>query len=352
MSALASLASCVDVSDEPTPDETRASPSTFPEPEVRGADASPSEAAEEGSAPVAVGDAATLENADEGGAPVPDAGEGSGTDAGTLEQPPPPPPEPEPPPPPPPSCGIVPTAKGFVGKKTLVVAGVSRTYELFLPPGYDGTTRYPVVLVFHGDGGTGAGVRKSFPIEGTSSGSAVIAYPDGLGKTWQIDALAPMTRDVAFVDALVRDLQSSYCGDGRSFLTGISRGAYFVNQVACHTSVSLRGIASHAGGGPFGVLAREYDANGNLVCSSPPVAALQVHGTSDGVVSLREGQSSRDHWRRVNACTSTTTAATLPSPCVTYTGCARPEVWCAVSGLGHAFWSQAATATWSFFAGL
>jgi polyhydroxybutyrate depolymerase len=341
VTVVVTLAACVGVSDDAKLAAATSSPPTLPGPEPPDASAPPTDAV---AAAHAVADAAQPESPEEGGAPVDDAGDSSATDAGVLEQPPPPPP------PPPPPCGSAPNATGFVGRRTLSVAGVSRTYELFLPPGYDGTTRYPVVLVFHGDGGTGASVRAAFPIEAASSGGAVIAYPDGLGKTWQIDAVAPMARDVAFVDALVTELQGSHCGDGRSFLTGISRGAYFVNQVACHTSVSLRGVASHAGGGPFGILDREYDANGNLVCPSPPVAALQVHGTSDGVVSLSEGQASRDHWRRVNACTTTTTS-TSPSPCVAYTGCARPEVWCAIPGLAHAFWSQAATTTWSFFAG-
>ena len=249
------------------------------------------------------------------------------------------------------TCGVAAAATGFVGAQSIVVGGVTRTYQLFVPPGYDQKARWPVVLVFHGDGGSGAGVRGSFDLETVSGGNAIIAYPDGQGGTWQIDAYAALMKDVAFVDALVGELQASYCGDGRSFLVGFSKGAYFANQAACRSTAGLTGVASHSGGGPYGTKASEYDMNGKTVCPSPAVPALQIHGTADGTVPLSEGVTSRDYWRGADACGAGTTAR-APSPCVGYNGCARAEVWCQVSGLGHTVWSQAPTAIWDFFASL
>lgn len=248
-------------------------------------------------------------------------------------------------------CGVAAPGLGFVGAQTIDVGGTSRGYQLFLPPGYDQRLRYPVILVFHGDGGSGAGVRGSFDIEGASGGGAIIAYPNGQGGTWQIDNYAALMKDVAFVDALATELTASYCGDGRVFLAGFSKGAYFVNQAACRTSVTLTGIASHSGGGPYGTRASEYDMAGKTVCPSPPVAAMQLHGNPDSNVPLSEGASSRDYWRAANACAAATTA-TAPAPCVAYNACARAEVWCAIPGIGHSVWSSAPTAIWDFFRGL
>jgi len=228
------------------------------------------------------------------------------------------------------------------------VGSTTRTYELYVPAGYDGTRAYPIVFAFHGDGGTGAGIRGSFHLETTSGGEAIFVYPDGTGKTWHIDTLAEMMPDIGFVDAITDSLTTIYCVDSaRIFATGMSRGAYFVNQLACRSRTAFRAVATHAGGGPFGVADSEWDGQGNLACSAT-LSALQVQGLSDTVVPPSEGRKPRDFWRARNGCAATTSAYGT-SPCVAYDGCARPEVWCAIPGLGHALWSNASQVTWDFF---
>lgn len=253
-----------------------------------------------------------------------------------------------------PGCGVPQPKVGFLGSQTITVAGVTRTYELTLPKTYDGKRAYPLVLVFHGDGGDGAGIRSSFDLEAESGDGAIVAYPDGEGASWKLDDVSSATSDIAFVDALIASLEKTYCVEGaRVLLTGYSSGAYFVNQAACRTKSKIRGIVTFAGGGPYGVDAAEFDAQGDLQCPAPPVPALQVHGQDDFSVAVTEGHKSRDHWRRVNECQSSTTA-TDPSPCVAYDGCKRPEVWCLVPGLGHTIWGggMGEKVTWGFFRSL
>jgi polyhydroxybutyrate depolymerase len=261
-----------------------------------------------------------------------------------------PPPAAPPPAAPPPQfgCGAPAAAVGFLGPQSLEVGAATRTSELYVPDGYDGSQAYPIVLAFHGDGGTGAGIRASLGLEATSGGQALFVYPDGASRTWQIDTLAAMMPDIAFVDAVVDALRRTYCvDDTRIFATGMSRGAYFVNQLVCRSQTSFRAIASHSGGGPFGVADSEWDGQGNLLCPAT-VSALQVHGLADTVVPLSEGVKAREFWRAKNACGSATSPYGT-SPCVSYAGCARPEVWCAVPGLGHARWASASRVTWDFF---
>ena len=255
------------------------------------------------------------------------------------------------PPPPVPTfgCGASTTSVGFLGSQRIDVAGTGRTYELYVPAGYDSTRAYPIVFAFHGDGGTGAGLRSSFHLEAASSGQAFIVYPDGTGKTWHNDTLPTLTPDIAFIDAIVDSLVVSHCVDSAHiFATGMSRGAYFANQLVCRSRTAFRAVASHSGGGPFGIDSSDWDGQGHLKCNAT-LSALQVHGLADYVVPLSEGKKPRDFWRGQNGCAATTSASGT-SPCIAYDGCARPEVWCAIPGLGHQLWSNAPQVTWDFFA--
>ena len=252
-----------------------------------------------------------------------------------------------------PACGNPNVKKGFVGSQTLTVGTSKRTYQLYVPDAYDGTKTYPLVFVFHGDGGTGAGIRGSFDLEKESGGGAIFVYPDGQNQTWVIDDATGLKADVAFIDGIAADLGKSLCTDKqRVFAVGFSKGAYFTNMLACLNKSNMRAVVSHAGGGPFGLdgSGTTFDNNGNLKCPAPPVAALQVQGESDGSVPLSEGSKARDYWRRNNACKTTSTAY-APSPCIAYDGCAadRPEVWCQIPGMGHTIWPQNGTkVTWAF----
>ncbi len=247
-----------------------------------------------------------------------------------------------------------PAGPGFLDAQKITAGGAARTYAIYVPPTRDPAKPLPAVFVFHGDGGTGASIRKSFNLEAVAGDAAIFVYPDGEGRSWNLDDKAPANKDIAFFDALVAEVKKTWgADDKRIFATGYSSGGYFANQLGCRRGSVLRAVASHAAGGPYGA-DDEYDDNGNLVCPEPPVAALASHGTSDGTVALSEGISSRDYWRRVNQC-ATTTKPHDPSPCVEYTGCApgRPVVWCEVPGVGHVVWpSEGAKVTWSFFASL
>ncbi|MBS2011916.1 MAG: hypothetical protein JST00_03425 [Deltaproteobacteria bacterium] len=244
------------------------------------------------------------------------------------------------------------TKKGFLAGQTLTVGGAARTYNLFVPEGYDGRKTFPLVFVFHGDGGTGSGIRNSFKIEATAAGGAIFVYPDGAGKTWVIDNAAGIQKDIDFVDAIAASLKTSHCVDTKKvFATGFSKGAYFTNMLGCLSKMGLRGVIGHAGGGPFGLdgSGTKFDNGGQLVCPQPSVAALQVQGETDGNVPLSEGTKARDHWRRVNGC-ATTSKPFDPSPCIAYDGCqaGKPEIWCQIPGLGHQIWTNGAKVTWDF----
>ncbi|HQY60449.1 MAG TPA: hypothetical protein PK141_03575 [Polyangiaceae bacterium] len=246
-------------------------------------------------------------------------------------------------------CAKPSAAPGGQGR-TLTVGGGSRSYSLFVPDDYAPTKAYSLVFAFHGDGGTGAALQRSMKLDAVSAGGALVVYPDGVGKTWNLDTAPEQNPDVALFDGLVAELEASYCVDTkRVFATGYSRGGYFANQLGCWRGAALRAIASSGSGGPFG---KQYDATGHLVCPQRGVPTIIFHGTND---SPSEGQKSLDHWAWANECPDKNKQTdTAPSPCKSVSGCAasKPVVWCLIPGMGHQIWSESDAATWAFFAKL
>ncbi len=248
-----------------------------------------------------------------------------------------------------PTCGAAGVKPG-ASSASLMVGTSKRTYGLFLPSTYDNHRTFPLILVFHGDGGTGAEIRADFPLEAATANGAIVAYPDGEAATWQIDSADGVTKDIAFIDALAAELAKTHCTDPkRVFAVGFSKGAYFVDQYACLGKTKLRGVVAHSGGGPFGVtgLATKYDDMGNLVCPDAPIPALQIIGQNDDL--LTEAEKARDYWQYANGC-KTTSSPTMPSPCVSYDDCTAglPEIYCEIPGLGHQIWPSAPKTVWTF----
>lgn len=261
-----------------------------------------------------------------------------------------PPPEPVDAAPPPngtPGCGVA-APSGVREGLSLAVGGSTRTYTLWVPEGYSPRRAHRLVVGLHSGGRNGASARPYLDLEGRSEG-AVFVYPDAVRGNWDLNTPYAQNGDFAFFDALVRALSDTLCLDTtRFFAVGTSAGAYFANQLACGRGGVLRAIASHAGGGPFATPG-SYDAEGHLICPSPPVAAAIFHGLADTNVSPSEGEKAVRHWSFWNGCGATRAPAS-PTPCEAPQGCKRPVLVCTVPGQGHAMWGPGRQATWDFFA--
>jgi polyhydroxybutyrate depolymerase len=254
-----------------------------------------------------------------------------------------------------PGCDGGGAATGFDPAVHVTSSGTDRTYSRFVPPDYAACRAYPVVFAFHGDGGTGAGVRATLALEPQASGAAIFVYPDATetsGRSWQLDVPLIQNADMTLFVDILNQLASAYHVDrSRVFATGFSRGAYFVNFLNCRLGTTyLRAVAPHSGSGPYGQPA-DFDVDGHFICEAPAAAAMLIHGETDGVVPIADAEYSRGQWVWANHCADTTTPAT-PTPCVDHDGCdaGKPVVWCAIPGLGHAPWTGAPAAIWQFFA--
>jgi polyhydroxybutyrate depolymerase len=287
----------------------------------------------------------------------------------------------------------------------------NRTYDITVPVGCDAAHPMPLVFVFHGDGGNGAGMYAAFPIEAAAAaagGTAIFVYPDGLdnnidpggaSRAWDLyhdPGPPPYTYtpgqpvpaesdepsgngDIDFFDTMLETFQTKYCVDtSKVFITGMSSGGYLANQFARWRSSVVKGTAPQSGGAPFGNMdSADGTWNGTFFCISSlgSVPALIIHGLSDGTVDPCNAIEAQSYWQLTNSCASSannctstadmctgsnlaapSSAPTTPSPlnadCVETTGCAAPVVLCEIPGMGHQIWSEAPQVIWSFFSSL
>ncbi|MFP5070489.1 alpha/beta hydrolase family esterase [Pseudonocardia nantongensis] len=169
---------------------------------------------------------------------------------------------------------------GTTAVRTVDSGGIARSVRVHLPPGYTADREWPVVLVFHGRGNSGA---ETEGFSGLSGLPAIVAYPDGVpggeGKrSWQgAPYSAPGVDDVAFTADLLDDLGSGLCADpDRVYATGKSNGGGFTEILACRMPGWIAAIAPVAGA---------YYRAGEPPCDpGRPIPALFVHGTGDATI--------------------------------------------------------------------
>lgn len=238
-------------------------------------------------------------------------------------------------------CGS--TTSPATGKLTLDVAGTQRTYYLHLPPSYDASKPWPLVLNFHGRTASVLG-EASLLQENVSHMNAkgdaagfIVANPQGItdsdgSQTWNAGVCCAEDKsrdDVGFVDALLAELESQLCIDSkRIYSTGLSNGGFFSHRLACERADRFAAVAPVAA------------FNGMTPCTpSRPVPVMAFNGTSDSLVSYTLAKTSAEAWAARNGCNATPTETfnNGDSHCDTYSGCqgGADVVFCTVDDGGH-----------------
>lgn len=166
------------------------------------------------------------------------------------------------------------------------MGGKKRTYNIHVPPRYDGTKATPVVLVFHGAGTNGLITARFSGLNMKADAANFIAvYPDGTGVgpllIWNAGPMqarpgVALPDDVAFVGKLLDDLATVLNVDGkRVYATGISNGGMMCYKLAAELPDRIAAIAPIAGT----MLAREDDLK-----AGRPMPVIHFHGTEDALV--------------------------------------------------------------------
>lgn len=235
--------------------------------------------------------------------------------------------------------------------KNYTVDAIQRTTLHSYPTG-GSASPLPLVLVLHGDGGSAAGIRAALPLETQANGAAAFSYLSSAGGSFEYWTSSGRTHEGHFVQAIIANygVAGVSIDPTRVYLVGFSGGGTMAQALGCRLGAGvIRKMGIHSGSlypvdGDF-----TYTGNGGVSCNLP--GTMLIWGKLDQTpgVSFATGQAIRDNHIATQTCAPTTTNTT-PAPCLAYEQCMRPVEWCAIDGLGHSLWSQAAEAFWRFFA--
>lgn len=173
---------------------------------------------------------------------------------------------------------------GLTVEASLESGGLARSYRVYVPTDA-GHGPLPLVLAFHGLGGSGAQLERATGLtEIAEREKFAVVYPDGHGtpRSWRIRGTSEIfpsdVNDVQFVDDLLTALRDDLCIDeARIYATGHSNGAFMSSVLACESPGTFAAIAPVAG--------LFYPARG---CDAL-VPTLAFHSTGDAVVPFVEG---------------------------------------------------------------
>ena len=218
-----------------------------------------------------------------------------------------------------------------------------RNYELHVPETERPPSGWPLVVVFHGLGGSASQMRARTEFDDVAdAGEFIVAYPDGLARAWLDAGLGDSfaatdiaTKNLAFTSALIDEIDADHGIDPRRiYATGLSNGGMFSFHAACHLSERIAAVGL--------VASASISQSFNSCKPVEPVAYIAFHGTEDhivpydggpvvpGVESLGAYQSAHEaaaFWVEINGCSATSVREDIPDTNQVDTSRAYRETW-------------------------
>jgi polyhydroxybutyrate depolymerase len=173
---------------------------------------------------------------------------------------------------------------------SIFVDGMSRTYLLHLPTGYDGSVELPMIIAMHGGFGSGPQLEtQSLLSEKADEADFIVVYPEGVEgflniRTWNAGACCGYAvnndiDDVGFISKLIDSLTNEIAVDEkRIYATGMSNGAFMAYRLACEISEKIAAIAPVAG-----------TMNVDLCDPSRAIPIIQFHSFEDSNIPYLGG---------------------------------------------------------------
>ena len=153
---------------------------------------------------------------------------------------------------------------------------------MYVPAAYQPGDSWPLVFVLHGFTQTSSAIMGVSGFNAIAdTGEFIVAYPNGVGNAWNTNSGmtgGSTADDIGFISALTDTLQALYNIDTtRVFSCGFSAGGYMSHRLACESSRCYAAVASVAG---------TMSVNAFNACvPSRDISVMQIHGTSDAIVS-------------------------------------------------------------------
>ena len=164
--------------------------------------------------------------------------------------------------------------------ETITHNGLERKYIIYTPQGYDGNSKLPLLLNFHGFGGQAGDYMSYSNMRSTAdSENFILVYPQGTdldgSPHWNAALNGGDNKsdvdDLGFIEALINKLSSENLIDlKRVYAVGYSNGGMMSYALACYKSGLISAIGSVSGY----MLQTE--------CSpSHSIPLIKLHGTTD-----------------------------------------------------------------------
>jgi len=223
--------------------------------------------------------------------------------------------------------------------------GKRRTYLLYVPTSYKGTTKVPLVFNFHGWGSNASEqmLLANFGPIADQNDFLVVAPngQDGGGRHWSFAESGGFQNDITMVDALVKRLEGSLCVDAtRIYATGMSDGGAMTSVLACTSSKTFAAFAAVAVvvycGGPQG---RAVPIESYAGSKDPIVPTNGGQVSCCGHPTLPSKAGSMAKWATHDGCNAKFTDTRIKPHVVrrTWSGCkaGSTSVYYLVEGDGH-----------------
>ncbi|HSE96738.1 MAG TPA: prolyl oligopeptidase family serine peptidase, partial [Blastocatellia bacterium] len=190
---------------------------------------------------------------------------------------------------------------GFLNR-TVKLGAVSHRYQVYVPSGWDGRKKWPVILFLHGAGergedgliqtevGIGTAIRRH-----ADRAAAIVVFPQCLKNRWWPE---PDMQKVALA-ALDRAMREFKGDPDRVYLTGISMGGYGTWAIARSNPGRFAALAPVCGGVNLPRRAG-IPENANVSAASDPYSDVAekvgktpvwvFHGGADTVVPVSESR--------------------------------------------------------------
>lgn len=184
--------------------------------------------------------------------------------------------------------------------------GVTRSFRVHLPSGFDTCAHVPLVFNLHGRGSNG--LQQEFYTQFSNvadTGNFIAVYPDAINNEWELNGAG--VDDVGFIQALIDTLYSEFRIDrNKVYSCGMSMGGYMSYRLACELADHIAAIASVTG------LLATFPCN-----PSRPIPVLQMHGTEDPTVPYAGVAQTINAWVQYNGCPQQ--PDTVPFPDIDHT---------------------------------
>jgi polyhydroxybutyrate depolymerase len=201
---------------------------------------------------------------------------------------------------------------------SIISGGIYRSYRLYKPSVYNGSSARPLVINMHGYTSNAAAQQLYTVFEPIAdTANFLMVFPQGTTYNgqpfWNAGISNTLVDDTGFLDQLIDSLKLSCNIDMNAiYSTGMSNGGYMSHTLACELSNRVAAIASVTGS----MFTPQYGPNCHV---TRPLPMMQIHGTADGTVPYGGSSTSMPidsvvrYWVTKNGCNPTPVFTNVPN---------------------------------------